>query len=74
MSGVNLPAGTDMLPLCSPITTSLRQSQRSHATSHTVRDADTLWVGSLGSLARISAVVFAQTPAMQERIREMFHR
>jgi SAM-dependent methyltransferase len=45
-----------------------------HATSYTVRDTDTLWVGGLGSLARTSAVVLAQTPAMQERIREAFHR
>jgi hypothetical protein len=45
-----------------------------HATNYTVRDADTLWVGSLGSLARTSAVVFAQTPAMQERICQAFHR
>jgi SAM-dependent methyltransferase len=45
-----------------------------HATSYTVRDTDTLWVGGLGSLARTSAVVLAQTPAMQKRIREAFHR
>jgi SAM-dependent methyltransferase len=45
-----------------------------HATSYTVRDADTLWVGGLGSLARTSAVVLAQTPAMQERIHEAFCR
>jgi SAM-dependent methyltransferase len=30
-----------------------------HATSYTVRDTDTLWVGGLGSLARTSAVVLA---------------
>ena len=45
-----------------------------HTTSHTVRDTDTLWAGGLGSLARTSAVVLAQTPAMQERIRAVLDR
>jgi SAM-dependent methyltransferase len=45
-----------------------------HATSYPVRDTDTLGAGGLGSLARTSAIVLAQTPAMQERIRQAFHR
>jgi SAM-dependent methyltransferase len=45
-----------------------------HATRYTVRDTDTLWAGGLGSLARTSAVVLAQTPAMQERIRAVLDR
>jgi SAM-dependent methyltransferase len=35
---------------------------------------DKMWVGSMGSLARTSAMVLAQTPEMQKRIRAAYDR
>ena len=45
-----------------------------HSKSHRVDSIETLWSGSMGSLARTSAVVLAQTPDMQQRIRSAHHR
>ena len=45
-----------------------------HGSSYLVRNAESLWRGSLGSLARTSAVVISQTPEVQKRICTAFHR
>jgi ubiquinone/menaquinone biosynthesis C-methylase UbiE len=45
--------------------------------SHRLRDADELWTLAMGSFARVSSVIRAQTPQVQQRIRmvvtEMAH-
>lgn len=45
-----------------------------YSKSHRVDSIEALWTGSMGSLARTSAVVLAQTPNMQERIRSTYNR
>jgi SAM-dependent methyltransferase len=40
-----------------------------HSNTYYADSVETLWVGSMGSLARSSAVVLAQTPEIQARIR-----
>jgi SAM-dependent methyltransferase len=42
--------------------------------THRVDSIETLWSGSMGSLARTAAVVMAQTPDMQQRIRAAYNR
>ncbi|HEX7054888.1 MAG TPA: methyltransferase domain-containing protein [Burkholderiales bacterium] len=45
-----------------------------HAFTHRVAGAQALWTGAMGSMARSSALVQAQPPAVQQRIREAFER
>lgn len=43
-----------------------------HPFTYRVPTADALWTGSMGSLARTSALVASQTPELQHRIRSLF--
>jgi len=45
-----------------------------YSNMYRVDSIETLWTGSMGSLARTAAVVLAQTPDMQRRIRSAYNR
>ena len=45
-----------------------------HAFTHSIANADVLWEGAMGSLARTSALVRGQTVEVQRRIRASFDR
>lgn len=42
--------------------------------THRIESIDAMWEGSMGSFARTSAMVLAQTPEMQQRIRAAYDR
>jgi ubiquinone/menaquinone biosynthesis C-methylase UbiE len=46
----------------------------SHSFKYGIPDADTLWNGAMGSLARTSALLLGQPPETQRRIRSVFDR
>lgn len=52
--------------------TDIKVRQFSHI--YRVESIDTHWTGSMGSFARTSAMVLAQTPEMQQRIRTVYER
>ena len=50
----------------------IRIQQFSH--THHIESIDAMWEGAMGSFARTSAMVLAQTPEMQQRIRAAYDR